>query len=122
MNSTRGQQLNAAAVDRAFRDLSAGLQETARATERHRQHINRLNQQVFGMNQNPYEQHSKYTSVIMGIGYAGFFALWNQVGSGGSPKLHALAALFVGTSLLVFIVWEIIVMLNSHRARRASLC
>lgn len=113
MNWGRGTRADPEAVDRVPKQLHAGLQDGARAIENHRQHINRLNQQVFGMNQNPYEQHSKYTSVIMGIGYAGFFALWNQVGSGGSPRLHALAALLVGASLFVFVAWEIFVMLNA---------
>lgn len=61
---------------------------------------------------NEVESLSKYNSIVVGVGYAGFFGLWSMVREQQptAPQLHALAALFMAASLAVFVFWEVITM------------
>jgi hypothetical protein len=54
-----------------------------------------------------YEQSKNYTNVITGIGYAGFFALWALTKDMGYTRIHALAGLCTGISLIFFVSWEL---------------
>lgn len=49
---------------------------------------------------------STYSTVIIGAGYAGFFALWNMVDKSLAPWAHALSGILIGLSLLLFVGWE----------------
>lgn len=50
---------------------------------------------------------SAYNTVIIGVGYAGFFALWNLVKDGDRPGLHAFAGLMIAVSLILYVGWEV---------------
>jgi hypothetical protein len=48
-----------------------------------------------------------YANLIIGLGYAGFFALWNMVEKSIPAPAHALAGLLIGASLIVFVGYEV---------------
>ena len=50
---------------------------------------------------------SKYANLVMAIGYAGFFAIWNGVRSAIYVHSVILSALFMGASLAIFVFFEI---------------
>lgn len=50
---------------------------------------------------------SAYNAVIIGVGYAGFFALWNLVKGGDRPGLYAFAGLMIALSLMLYVGWEV---------------
>ncbi|HEU4457782.1 MAG TPA: hypothetical protein VFR90_01505 [Methylibium sp.] len=52
-------------------------------------------------------QVTSYSAIIIGVGYAGFFALWSLVKDYPYPKLHAVAGILIGVSLLFYVGWEI---------------
>lgn len=54
-----------------------------------------------------FRQAQSYSNVVIGIGYAGFFALWSMVRPDITVQAHAAAALLVGFSLVVFVAWEV---------------
>lgn len=59
-----------------------------------------------------YEAAAKYNGIVLTVGYAGFFGLWSMVKDMGIqfPKLHAIAALCMGFSLFIFVLWEVFTM------------
>lgn len=59
-----------------------------------------------------FESATKYNGIVLGVGYAGFFGLWAIVKDQGHqyPKLHAWAALLIGFSLALFVLWEVYTM------------
>lgn len=93
-------------ADTNFRTISDKIEKNSKDISILFRHI----QGVRMEQKNPYEQASKYHAVVMGIGYAGFFALWNFVEKEPHPKLHALAGLLIGLSLFIFVLWEVIQM------------
>lgn len=111
-----GGGLDPRGVERFAKNVEKDLRGIGAALEDHRQHINRLNNQAFRtMAADPHEQANRYNAVILGIGYAGFFALWNQVGGVDSPKLHAVAGFLIGVSLFLFVALEVLAMFNTAR-------
>lgn len=54
-----------------------------------------------------YEGAKNYSNVILGVGYAGFFGLWAITKDYDYPRAHAVAALSIGLSLIIFVFWEI---------------
>jgi hypothetical protein len=60
-----------------------------------------------------YEKGAAFTTVLLGAGYVGLFAIWGWV----APYLHEwqilTAALLIGSSLLIFMGWQIFGMLNA---------
>ena len=62
-----------------------------------------------------YDKASGYTKIIIVVGYAGFFAIWGNVKSDLS-KFELLASAFcLSFSLMVFVFWEVAVMLFASR-------
>lgn len=58
--------------------------------------------------------HSQsYANVVIGVGYAGFFALWNVIEKSMPSWAHATAGLLIGVSLAVFVAWEVVKMIWS---------
>jgi len=63
-----------------------------------------------------YDRAAAYTNLIIVAGYAGFFAVWGSV-KADLFKFEMLAsALCLSFSLLVFVFWEVSVMLYASRA------
>jgi hypothetical protein len=56
-----------------------------------------------------------YQTAVMAIAYAGFFILWEKVEGVGHSRLHALAGIFIGLSLSVYIVWTLLQMNVIHQ-------
>ena len=54
-----------------------------------------------------------YANVVIGLRYAGFFALWNLVGSKGvmPARAHSAAGLLIGMSLTLYVGWEVVRMI-----------
>lgn len=50
---------------------------------------------------------SKYTNLVMAVGYAGFFAIWNGVRGELYVWATVLSALFMGVSLATFVFFEV---------------
>lgn len=88
------------------------IQKLDKAVDQHAQVINSIRQQVNKHDStysNAVESTARYNSIVVGIGYAGFFGLWSMIRDQApqSPTLHALAALLVSVSLMVFVFWEV---------------
>ncbi len=54
-----------------------------------------------------------YANVVIGFGYAGFFALWSMVSGKGvmPPWAHSASGLLIGSSLTLYVGWEVIKMI-----------
>ncbi len=101
-----------ASAKKAFQIIEGQLKQHADA-------INKLQRAVAEMNYDKqlqdykaamhenFRQAQSYSNVVIGIGYAGFFALWSMVRPDISVQAHAAAALLVGFSLVVFVAWEV---------------
>ena len=55
-----------------------------------------------------FDKASSYNNVVLTLGYAGFFAIWNTVSEHLEPVENALVGLSLGTSLVTFIGWTIL--------------
>ena len=91
---------------------SVGLRELGKVVDQHSQVINSMRGQVNNHDStytSAIESTTRYNSIVVGIGYAGFFGLWSMIRdhTPQSPMLHALAALLVSISLIVFVFWEV---------------
>ena len=53
------------------------------------------------------EQLKNYNSVVLAIGYAGFFGVWSFLQGFLPEKAHVLAAILVASSLIIFVFWEV---------------
>jgi hypothetical protein len=60
-----------------------------------------------------------YTNIVLGLGYAGFFAMWSVVDKYIPPWAHALSGMLMSLSLAVFIGWEVNRMIHSAVEFRA---
>ena len=64
---------------------------------------------------------ASYANVVIGFGYAGFFALWNMVEKVMPPWAHSVAGLCIGASLALFVGWEVFQMIfTSLHLRRVQ--
>ncbi|MGE0673507.1 MAG: hypothetical protein AB7O64_10650 [Methylibium sp.] len=52
-----------------------------------------------------------YANVVVGIGYAGFYALWSLAEKGAYPSVRAFAGLAMALSLVIFVAWEVFTMI-----------
>lgn len=96
----------------AIKANSVGLKELDKVVNQHAQIINSMRRQVDSHDStytSAIESTTRYNSIVVGIGYAGFFGLWSMIRdhTPQSPMLHALAALLVSISLIVFVFWEV---------------
>ncbi|MCB4771181.1 hypothetical protein LGR54_21455, partial [Ancylobacter sp. Lp-2] len=66
----------------------------------------------------PFEKATGYMNVITLAGYAGCFALWTVIQGDLSRHRNAWIALFLGTSLVAFVVFEVYKMAASAIAMR----
>lgn len=98
------------------------IEQLRQASNQHRETLVRMTQgAASGDARAYYEGVSRYSSVVLGIGYAGFFGLWSLLSEASHhfPKLHAVAALSMGISLMVFVLWEVFNMITSVIALQA---
>lgn len=96
-------------IERQFQAQAKAINDLSRASTQHEQIINQLiayTNSVRGAQMDHLESAGKYNSIILGLGYAGYFGLW-----GLTPKelgvWHSLSLLFIATSLTIFIFWEV---------------
>lgn len=61
------------------------------------------------------EKALTYQTAVMAIAYAGFFVLWEKVDGVGNQRLHAVAGISIGLSLLVYIGWTLMQMHVVHQ-------
>lgn len=113
----RGVPADARAVDEAMRQID-------KVFKQHQAQIERLGAQVAKLQYyedlNRYKEALRenvrgsiaYTNVVVGLGYAGYFALWKLVETSLSPRDHALAGLWMAMSLAAFILFEVAVMIR----------
>lgn len=70
-----------------------------------------------------YNQAGAYSNVIVGAGYAGFFAIWALTKDRISTRLMAWAALLIAISIVFFVLFEIIKMvywnIDLHKQAKA---
>jgi hypothetical protein len=57
-----------------------------------------------------------YHTVVLAIGYAGFFVLWEKADSKQFPVLHGGAGILIGFSMFVFVTWTLIQMHSLSQA------
>ncbi len=55
-----------------------------------------------------FDKTSAYNNIVLTLGYAGFFAIWNNTRDSLSFTQNAWIGAFLGISLVVFIVWTLI--------------
>lgn len=63
-----------------------------------------------------FEKSQAYNNVILTLGYAGMFAIWNFIRDQMDPWDMKLIALLIGSSLVLFIGWTIFQMVLIARA------
>lgn len=61
-----------------------------------------------------------YHTVVLAIGYAGFFVLWEKADSKQFPILHGGAGILIGFSMFVFVTWTLIQMHSLSQALTGS--
>jgi hypothetical protein len=54
-----------------------------------------------------------YSSMVIGVGYAGYFTLWGLTKSDPISRLQAWSALLIGISLALYVAWEVYVMASN---------
>jgi len=70
-----------------------------------------------------FDKSISYNSVILTLGYAGFFSIWNIVSDDLSLVANSWVGLLLGASLIVFVVWTLLssIVLTRHIGKRAKL-
>lgn len=70
-----------------------------------------------------FDKASSYNNIVLTLGYAGFFAIWNMVATHLSFVTNAWIGSLLGLSLLLFIIWTLIssVMMTRQIAERATI-
>ena len=71
-----------------------------------------------------FDKSQNYNNIVVTLGYAGFFAIWNYVNDLLVEFDKALIALCLGVSLLVFILWTLLqsqIIASYHRRAAAVL-
>ena len=58
-----------------------------------------------------FEYAKSYTNIVVALGYAGFFAVWNLTKEQLSDLIINISATLISISLLSFIIWEVGVMI-----------
>jgi len=61
-----------------------------------------------------YSHANAYSNVIIGAGYAGFFAIWALTKDHLNDRQMAWAGLLIAVSILFFVIFEIIKMVYSY--------
>lgn len=69
----------------------------------------RLIQDAITIQSGLFDKSSSYNTVIMSLGYAGFFAIWSSINLNISTTQNAIIGFLLGSSLLIFIIWTMIV-------------
>ncbi len=54
------------------------------------------------------EKATNYSKVVLGLGYAGFFAAWSTMKQQLSPRRMMLSALLLTVSLFAYILYEVV--------------
>lgn len=97
----------------------AGLERHRAAINQHARAIDRLSNDILEIRRDKHADHYKgivrsqlaesqrYGSVIVGVGFAGYFGLWSLVKSEVPAASHALSGLLIAISLCVYVGWEI---------------
>ena len=75
--------------------------------------IDDLIDRLVKINAASFEAASKYTVLIMAAGYAGLLSLISSIKDKSSPKIIAWSVIFVGISLVIFVLWEIYKMVTT---------
>lgn len=111
-------------LKRLFESRDKQIHQLANQVATHQRALTWFTDEYTGRHMSPrdhFESASKYNGIVLGVGYAGFFGLWTIVKDQGHqyPKLHAIAALLIGFSLALFVLWEVYCMFvntvaNSH--------
>ena len=94
-----------------------GMQKIAQALAekaRHETHEKRI-EETTKLLSALYDRAAAYTNLIIVAGYAGFFAVWGSVKSDLSKSEMLASAFCLSFSLMVFVFWEILVMLYTSR-------
>lgn len=92
----------------AIQALDAYQQKLVSAIDDHAMRINHLaSQQRSGL-----QEQTQYNNIVMTVGYAGFFGLWSLVKEfqPGWQSTFSTAAICMALSLMVFVLWEVIIM------------
>ena len=61
-----------------------------------------------------WDKASAYDNVITVAGFAAFFALWSGVADDVTPTARTATAALIGTSLLLYVSWTMLVMVTRH--------
>ncbi len=96
-------------MQKMFRAVAEQAQQ--QATEKMREDIIKVQAAL-------YDKAASYTNLILAAGYAGFFATWTNVKADLTKFESAASALCIAVSLMVFITWEVVVMIASARGIR----
>jgi hypothetical protein len=80
-----------------------------------------------GLVETLYEKGTAYTKLVLGVGYAGFFAVWAGTKDALTPRQRVLSALLIAFSLFFYVFYEVFQMLyqsiaviNFNKAASAS--
>lgn len=104
---------------RVVQHFNGTLEKHRAAVNQHAAAINRLNKDMGEVLRDKHADHFKgivraqlaesqrYGSVIVGVGFAGYFGLWSLVKSELPAAPHALSGLLIAISLCFYVGWEI---------------
>lgn len=77
-----------------------------------------IEQRLIALQSQMFDKAANYNNIVISFGYAGFFAIWNFV----SDEMHlwdtALIALLLGSSLLVFVFWTLVISYHNSKYSR----
>lgn len=62
-----------------------------------------------------FERSKSYTTLVVSLGYAGMFGVWNYVSTAISPAATACTAILAGISLVLFVIYEVMKMFVMQR-------
>lgn len=70
-----------------------------------------------------FDKASSYNNIVLTLGYAGFFAIWNMVATELSVQVNTWVGFLLGVSLFAFVVWTLLSSVFTTRqiANRAKL-
>jgi hypothetical protein len=89
---------------------SLEAERQAKALEAHSAAVQKF---VGDLQSNTYDKAAAYTTLIVGAGYVGFFAIWGWV----APYLQRWetlsSALLIGSSLLMYVLWQVYGMITN---------
>ncbi|MBW4707124.1 hypothetical protein KX928_04925 [Roseobacter sp. YSTF-M11] len=100
-------------VDSQMRGFAAALQELVKSNEANAKRLQALelekqHDQLIDIQSKLFDKVATYNNVVVTLGYAGFFAIWNYVSTDLGVADTRLVAIMLGCSLFLFVGWVVV--------------